>query len=206
MEIPPLTRMPKVLGGAAWESRDTVAHARGLLGQWLVVRDPLGATRSAQIVETEAYDGPLDRACHAAKGRTARTETMFGPSGHWYVYLCYGLHEMLNLVTGPIDYPAAVLIRGVAGVSGPGRLTRQFGLGRHYNGRPASVATGLWIESDGTVVPDDRVAVTPRIGVDYAGPEWAGKPWRFVWRNPNRPQVSQLHHAGAQDSSRSTAP
>ncbi|RME71659.1 MAG: DNA-3-methyladenine glycosylase [Verrucomicrobia bacterium] len=160
--------------------RDTVAIARRLLGCWLVVKVD-GAWRAHRISEVEAYDGPEDRACHASRGRTRRTEVMFAPGGVWYVYLIYGMHEMLNLVTGPADYPAAVLIRGVDGISGPGRLTRALGIDRRFNGRPATRETGLFIEDDGFVVPEGEVRVTPRIGVDYAGPEWAGKPWRFVW-------------------------
>ena len=117
---------------------------------------------------------------------------MFGPAGVWYVYLCYGMHEMLNLVTRGKDYPAAVLIRGVLEtdgegeplrrITGPGRTTKALGVRRgEFNGRPAHRETGLWI-SPGVAVPDAGVEVTPRIGVDYAGPEWAAMPWRFVWK------------------------
>ncbi len=169
---------------SAWRGTDTVGHARALLGKWLVIADAAGGRRRTRIVETEAYDGPDDRACHASRGRTPRTEVMFGPSGHWYVYLCYGMHEMLNLVTGPAGYPAAVLVRGVSEFSGPGRLTKRLGIDRRFNCRPARRATGLWLEDDGLLVPDDAVQCTPRIGVDYAGSEWAAKPWRFVWRTP----------------------
>ncbi|WP_225919206.1 DNA-3-methyladenine glycosylase [Actomonas aquatica] len=170
-----------------WSSRETVAHARALLGKWLVVAgsESDGARTAVsrwRITETEAYDGPEDRACHAARGRTARTEVMFGAPGCWYVYLCYGIHEMLNLVTGPKDYPAAVLIRGVEGVVGPGRLTKRLGIGRALNGAAAGRACGLWLEDDGLVVREEEVTSTPRVGIDYAGPEWAAKPWRFVWR------------------------
>lgn len=144
--------------------------------------------RRARITETEAYHGPDDRACHASKGRTARTEVMFGPAGRWYVYLCYGIHEMLNLVTGPEGWPAAVLIRGVEGLSGPGRVTRALGIGRALNGTRADVdgAAGVaaWIESateaEGPVPAADIVA-GPRVGVDYAGLQWAAQPWRFRW-------------------------
>jgi len=132
------------------------------------------------ITEVEAYDGEKDLACHAARGRTQRTGVMYGPGGHWYVYLCYGMHEMLNLVVGPREWPAAVLIRGVAGIAGPGRLTRAMGIGREINGRPATPPTGLHLEDRGVRVPRRFVLATPRIGVGYAGPYWAGVPWRFT--------------------------
>ncbi len=160
---------------------DTVAHARELLGKRLVIAEADGRRRVVRIVETEAYDGREDRASHAFRGRTGRNAVMFGEPGYWYVYLCYGIHEMLNLVTGPRDYPAAVLVRGVSGFSGPGRLTRQLGINRRFNAQAARRATGLWLEDDGLRVPDSEVVCTARIGVAYAGPEWAAKPWRFVW-------------------------
>jgi DNA-3-methyladenine glycosylase len=139
-----------------------------------------GRLESQVITEVEAYDGPRDLACHASKGRTTRTEVMFGGAGVWYVYLCYGIHEMLNLVTGPPDYPAAVLIRGLHKVSGPGRLTKALGITRLLNGTPAVETGGLWIAESGLVIPRRDIMATPRIGVDYAGPVWAAKPWRFV--------------------------
>ena len=143
-------------------------------------RDANGRVESQVITEVEAYDGPDDLACHASKGRTARTAVMFSPGGVWYVYLCYGIHEMLNLVTGPENYPAAVLIRGLRQVNGPGRLTRALGITRELNGTPVAEQSGLWIAESQIVIPRRAVTATPRIGVDYAGPLWAGKPWRFV--------------------------
>ena len=134
------------------------------------------------ITEVEAYDGERDMACHARNGRTARNAVMYAPGGVWYVYLCYGVHELLNLVTGPRGYPAAVLIRGVDRASGPGRLTRALRIDRRLNGTPASPEGGLWIEDRGVRVPRGAIQTTPRIGVDYAGPVWARKPWRFVLR------------------------
>ncbi len=133
------------------------------------------------ITEVEAYDGERDLACHAAKGRTRRTETLYGPGGHWYVYLCYGVHEMLNLVVGPPGWPAAVLIRGVDGISGPGRLTRALGIGRSLDGAAAQPASGLWLEDRGGNAALRRIRASRRIGVDYAGPVWAGKLWRFTF-------------------------
>lgn len=131
------------------------------------------------IVETEAYHGPADLACHASKGRTARTEVMFAPGGRWYVYLCYGIHEMLNLVTGPVDFPAAVLIRGVEQITGPGRLTRRLAIDRGLNGQLALPESGLHLEDHGIEVSRQHILAGPRVGVEYAGPVWARKPWRF---------------------------
>ena len=159
---------------------DTVALARELLGRHLVRRRPDGTTEARLITEVEAYHGESDLACHASKGRTKRTETLYAAGGIWYVYLCYGIHEMLNLVVGPPEHPAAVLIRGVEGFPGPGRLTRALGIDRRLNGRPATRASGLWIEDRGGPVRRDAIRASPRIGVDYAGPVWARKPWRFV--------------------------
>jgi DNA-3-methyladenine glycosylase len=131
------------------------------------------------VTEIEAYDGERDLACHASKGRTKRTEVMYQPGGVWYVYLCYGVHEMLNLVTGPADYPAAVLIRGVADIAGPGRLTRSLEINRRLNGLAAHPSSGLFLEDDGLEIPRRQIKAGPRVGVDYAGPVWAKKPWRF---------------------------
>ena len=161
------------------QSRATVALARGLLGKYLV-RSRGGRRTAHLITEVEAYHSSRDRACHASRGRTRRTETLFAAGGVWYVYLCYGVHEMLNLVTGPRDFPAAVLIRGVDGIAGPGRVTRALGVDRRLNGAPCAPRSGLWIEDRGVRVPRGAIVATPRIGVAYAGPVWARKPWRFV--------------------------
>ncbi|MBC2605848.1 DNA-3-methyladenine glycosylase [Pelagicoccus albus] len=172
--------MARILKPAEFTSADTVRLARELIGKQLVRTDT--ATRIVQrlrIIETEAYDGPEDLACHASKGRTTRTEVMFGPAGHWYVYLIYGMHQMLNLVTGPQDYPAAILIRGLESVSGPGRLTKRLGIGKELNSLPAKRQSGLHLE-DAPRVDDALVKATPRIGIDYAGPDWSQRPYRFV--------------------------
>jgi DNA-3-methyladenine glycosylase len=172
--------MRRVVKAKVLRTKKTVVLARWLLGK-VLVRARRGRETAVLITEVEAYDGPRDRASHASRGRTPRNRVMFAPGGCWYVYLCYGVHEMLNLVTGPRDYPAAILIRGLAGVTGPGRVTRALGIGRALNGRPASPAAGLWIEDRSLRVPRQLVQATPRIGVPYAGPEWAGKKWRFYF-------------------------
>ncbi len=125
--------------------------------------------------------GLRDLACHAARGRTPRNSVMFGPPGHWYVYFCYGMHWMLNIVTGDEGYPAAVLLRGAGPWVGPGRLTKGLAIDKLQNGCPARKAEGLWIEDRGLRVPRSRVATTPRIGIDYAG-DWAARPYRYVAR------------------------
>ncbi|HEY8993139.1 MAG TPA: DNA-3-methyladenine glycosylase [Lacunisphaera sp.] len=161
------------------QDKNTVAIARWLLGKVLVRTMPDGETSRHVITEVEAYHGESDLACHASKGRTKRTEVMYKSGGRWYVYLCYGVHEMLNLVTGPADHPSAILIRGLDTVSGPGRLTKRLGIGRELNGALADSASGLHLEDEGVIIPRRRIKAGPRIGVDYAGPVWAAKPWRF---------------------------
>lgn len=164
----------------AFHDRDPLKLARALLGMDLVhvVR---GRARVGRIVETEAYVGPHDLACHSSKGRTKRTEVMFGPPGHAYLFLVYGMHLCVNVVTGD---GAAVLIRalepreGMKGLrtDGPGRLTRALGLSLELNATPLDRAP-LFI-SEGEPLPARHVEVSRRIGVDYAG-EWAEKPFRF---------------------------
>ncbi|MFM7750937.1 MAG: DNA-3-methyladenine glycosylase [Opitutaceae bacterium] len=169
-----------VVSTAVLQRRATVTQARWLLGKHLVRRHADGRIEARVITETEAYDGESDLACHARVGRTPRTEVMYAAGGVWYVYLIYGVHEMLNLVVGPAEWPAAVLIRGLEGVSGPGRLTRALGIGRHLNGATAcDPGSGLWIEDRGVRAAPRTVVAGPRVGVEFAGPVWAAKPWRF---------------------------
>lgn len=170
--------MARVLRPAEFQGKDTVALARSLLGK-VLVRTTAGGRVERVICEVEAYDSERDLACHASKGRTKRTEVMYRAGGVWYVYLCYGMHEMLNLVTGPADYPAAVLIRGVEGIVGPGRLTKRLAIDRALNAVAAHPQHGLHLEDHGIVVPRPFIEAGPRVGVGYAGPIWAAKPWRF---------------------------
>ena len=159
-------------------ARSALVVARQLLGKVLVRRvDERELT--APITETEAYIGPHDLACHASKGRTSRTEVMFGPAGCWYVYFIYGIHWMLNVVTNDVDHPAAVLIRGAGEWTGPARLTKAMAIDKSLNGAEASRSSGLWIEDRGIKIAPGAIERTPRIGVDYAG-HWADRPYRFV--------------------------
>jgi DNA-3-methyladenine glycosylase len=156
------------------EAAETVAP--GLLGKTLVRRIN-GKRLALTITETEAYLGPHDLACHAARGRTVRTEVMYGPPGTLYMYFVYGLHWMLNVVTGQEGYPAAVLIRAAGDISGPAKLTRALAIDGALNGRTAGPEAGLWFESG---KPPARIVATPRIGVAYAGPRWSSRKLRFV--------------------------
>ncbi len=170
--------MQRIIIPADLQAKNTVALARWLLGK-VLVRTRNGEREAGVITEVEAYHGESDLACHASKGRTGRTEVMYRAGGCWYVYLCYGVHEMLNLVTGPVGHPAAVLIRGLETVSGPGRLTKRLAIDRKLNGAPVDPASGLHLEDLGLKIPRARLRCGARIGVDYAGPVWAAKPWRF---------------------------
>ncbi len=153
--------------------------AQDLIGKYLV-RKERGKESVFMITEVEAYEGCEDKASHASRGRTKRNEIMFGSAGIFYVYLVYGMYEMLNIVTGKKDYPAAVLIRGVKEISGPGRLTKSLKIKRLLNGKKVARESGLWIEDRGEKVPKNRIKKTPRIGVDYAGAVWSQKYYRFV--------------------------
>ena len=130
------------------------------------------------ITEVEAYIGSEDKASHASKGETPRTKVMFGKPGYWYVYLIYGVHYCLNIVTEEKGYPAAVLIRSVEGISGPGRVSKYFCIDTRFNALSASKKTRLWIEDRGVVIPRGKIRSGKRIGIDYAG-KWKDKLWRF---------------------------
>ena len=171
----PLSSQPLA---AAFYDRPADRVARDLLGTRLVVRAPDGTLTRHVVFETEAYLGAHDLACHGSKGITKRNAVMFGPAGHWYVYLCYGMHWMLNIVTGAEGVPAAVLIRGAGAFVGPGRVTRGLGIDGSFDGLSAGRRAGLWLEA-GEPIPPRSICRTPRIGVGYAG-AWAEKPLRFV--------------------------
>lgn len=172
--------MSKVLS-RQYFSRPTVQVARSLIGKYLV-RSLAGREVAGRIIEVEAYVGPGDKACHASKGKTPRTEVMFGPSGMAYVYLIYGMHHCLNVVTEREEFPAAVLIRAIEVdgvlIDGPGRLCRALQIDRSLNRVDLTTQEALWFEDRGGRILRGQVAALPRIGVDYAG-VWARKPWRF---------------------------
>jgi DNA-3-methyladenine glycosylase len=199
-------------------ARSSVALARALLGT-LLVRDAREGRTSGIIVETEAYGGPEDAASHARAGRTARTAPMFGPAGHAYVYLVYGLHHCLNAVAERDGIAGAVLIRGAAPVegldlmrhrrgrphdadarlaAGPARLCQAFGIDRDLDGADLTAGRALWLEAgDAGALDPGRVVTGPRVGVGYAGGDWAGRPWRFGLRDHpslSRPFPDLLPH------------
>ncbi|MDP3996741.1 MAG: DNA-3-methyladenine glycosylase [bacterium] len=170
--------MRKVLNGSFY-NRPVLTVAEELLGKYLV-RQSAGKRLAFLITEVEGYDGEKDLACHARRGKTKRTAVMYGEAGHWYVYLCYGMYWMLNIVTGPVGYPAAVLIRGVSSHGGPGKLTRELKIGKSFNSKKAAPEKGLWIEDRGVRVMPEKILKTARVGISYAGPLWSKKKWRFV--------------------------
>ena len=184
--------------GRSFFRRSALVVARDLIGR-ILVRESNGVRLSGRILETEAYHGPSDRACHASRGRTARTEPMFWPGGYAYIYLVYGMHLCFNVVTGEEGFPSAVLVRALQPLEGqesmaknsprcrprdlcrgPGRLSRALGLSREDD-RTDLCRRGLHLEA-GAAVDGGLIARGKRIGVDYAG-DWADRLWRMGWRD-----------------------
>lgn len=157
--------------------RDVLEVAPSLLGQHLVRIGPGGTRAIYVITETEAYRGEEDQACHASKGRTPRTEVMFGEGGHIYMYLIYGMHWMMNVVTGTVGTPQAVLFRGLREADGPGKLTRLVGVDRGFYGEDLVSSERIWIEESGS---RPEYTTAPRVGIDYAAEPWKSKAWRFL--------------------------
>jgi DNA-3-methyladenine glycosylase len=162
--------------GYDFYKRDVLKLAPALLGQYLVCVSEEGIVSRFIITETEAYRGEEDIACHASKGRTARTEIMYDRGGRLYIYLIYGVYWMMNVVAGEKNQPQAALIRGIQGFEGPGKLTRALGIDKTYYGEDLVRSNRIWITESG-IMP--KIITTPRIGIEYAG-EWKNKPWRFV--------------------------
>ncbi|MBE6594579.1 MAG: DNA-3-methyladenine glycosylase [Ruminococcaceae bacterium] len=165
-----------ILGEDFW-ARPATELAPILLGKWLCVKLD-GVLHRHRITETECYFGEEDTACHAHKGKTPRTEVLYRAGGITYVYLCYGIHSLLNLVTGPEGHPEAVLIRGIEGASGPGRVTKLLALSCRQNALPLTPECGIWVEDDGSPTPSFEAL--PRVGIGYASPEDIRRPWRFL--------------------------
>ncbi len=204
-----MSKQTHILPRDFYLSSDVVQLGRDLLGKWLVTQ--IGAQRcAARIVETEAYRGPDDKACHAYGNRfTARTSAMFKAGGHAYVYLCYGIHHLFNIVTGPEGSPHAVLIRAVEPLenldimlkrrnferarpqlcAGPGVLTKALGIHTGHSGLDLCAARSqIWLEEHHKEVPAKQIVASPRVGVQYAE-ECASWPWRFrikgnAWTSP----------------------
>lgn len=196
----PAERQMSVLN-ASFYIQPTLTVARQLLGKKLV-RQLNGQILSGIVVETEAYIGEKDSACHASKGKTPRTEVMFGPPGRAYVYLVYGLHSMLNVVTEVDGFPGAVLIRAIEPLeglesmqvqrqktglhltNGPAKLCQAFAIDRKLNRHDLTLGNTTWIE-DHRPIEDELISTGPRIGITYAAIEDQRAPWRF-WIRGNR--------------------
>jgi len=157
-------------------TRDVLDVAPDMPGKIICIKMTDGGTARYEITEVEAYRGTEDKACHASKGRTSRTEIMFQEGGRLYIYLIYGMYWMLNIVTGEKDNPQAVLIRGLETLKGPGVLTKSLGIDKSYNSEDIVTSERLWFEDAGIVRP---VKTSSRIGIDYAGEYWKERPWRY---------------------------
>ncbi len=200
--------------------RPTVVVAQGLLGMLLLRRDVSGVTTGGIIVETEAYGGPEDRASHARAGRTRRTAPMFGSPGYAYVYLIYGLHSCLNVVTEKEGAAGAVLLRAILPTvgseairarrnrpgeltarlaAGPARLCQALGVDRTWDGHDLTAGKELWLarpsSEELTATLAGGVVSGPRIGVAYAGEGWAERRWRFGLRS--HPALSRAFRASS---------
>ena len=155
--------------------RPCLTVARALVGKVLAHRMPDGRVLRLRISETEAYCGEADTACHAHKGRTKRTEVLYADAGTIYVYLCYGIHWLLNIVTGDLEDPQAVLIRACVEAPGPGKLTKKLQVTGELN-RCSVFGEELWVEDDGFAC---EVVTDKRVGIGYAAREDQDKLWRF---------------------------
>lgn len=182
-----------------FQGEDVVQLSKSLLGKFLATEIE-GIRTIGKIVEVEAYDGTIDKACHAyLNKRTKRTEIMFAQGGHAYVYLCYGIHHLFNIVTASAGIPHAILLRGIEPVenidtmlarrnmqklqfrltAGPGVLSKAMGISTALNGiNLIAPNSPIWLEDRGLIIADEDIIAAPRIGVDYAE-ECALWPWRF---------------------------
>lgn len=157
--------------------RDCLDVAPELVGKILVHRLADGTLLKERIFETEAYRGEEDKACHASKGKTERTEILYGESGMIYIYLCYGIHWLMNIVTGEKDNPQCVLVRAGEIHNGPAKLTKYMQIDGSFNNCKICGNPDIWIEDDG-FRPEIKTA--PRVGIDYAGDYWKNMEWRFI--------------------------
>ncbi len=158
--------------------KDVLDVAPELLGMYIVRKYDNGKIKRFKITETEAYGGEEDLACHCSKGKTKRTEIMYDEAGKIYVYLIYGMYWMLNFVCADKNNPQAVLIRGIEGFDGPGKLTKALQIDKSFYGEDLQNSNRIWIEKGNT----EKVKITTdtRIGIDYAGEIWKNKKWRFI--------------------------
>ena len=162
----------------AFFHRPCLEVAQDLVGKLLVRQTPQGIV-TMRISETEAYCGESDTACHAHKGRTKRTEVMYAKAGTMYIYLCYGIHWLMNIVTGEEDVPEAVLIRACVDANGPGKLTKKLSITGELNGQSVCEDNRLWIADDGYYC---EIYTDKRVGIAYAAQEDQDRLWRFIMK------------------------
>ncbi len=166
----------KILGEDFFR-RDVLEVAPELVGKLIVRTLDDGTEISLRITEAEAYRGEEDTACHASKGRTARTGILYGKAGTIYVYLCYGMHWLMNAVTGEEEQPQAVLFRACEVYDGPAKLTKKLGIDKSFNGESFCGNPRIRIEDDGY---RPEIVTLPRVGIDYADPKDRDALWRFA--------------------------
>lgn len=157
--------------------RPAIELAPALVGV-LLCRDIDGTVVKRRITETECYMGEEDLACHASKGKTNRTAVLYEEGGICYVYLIYGMYNLLNIVSGKKDHPEAVLIRCCEGLNGPGKLSKFMQIDRSFNRESIITSNRIWLEEDGL---KPNIVEKPRVGIDYAGEYWKNIPWRFCF-------------------------
>ena len=158
-------------------SRDCLEVAPDLVGKILVHKLPDGILIKERITETEAYRGEEDKACHASKGKTERTKILYGESGMIYIYLCYGIHWLMNITTGEKENPQCVLIRAGEIHNGPAKLTKYMQINGSFNNSKICGNPEIWIEDDGFRI---GIKTASRVGIDYAGDYWKNIEWRFI--------------------------
>jgi len=172
-------------------NRDVLDVAPDLIGKIIIVNPDGTHERRFMITEVEAYRGREDKACHASKGRTPRTEIMFHEGGMIYVFFVYGMYWMFNIVTGVADDPQAVLIRGVEGITGPGRVARELGINRTFYGEDLVISERIRVSDTGKAA---TYMTQPRVGIDYAGEPWKSKQWRYLFREePLLPESGKVY-------------
>lgn len=159
--------------------QDVLEVAPNLIGKLLVRKLDDGTIIKTRITETEAYKGEEDTACHARFGKTERNKYMYENGGITYIYLCYGIHYLLNIVTGKENEPQAVLIRGTKDYNGPGKLTKALSIGKDLNGIDLTTSNELWIEDDGYQA---EYITDKRVGIDYACDYYKNINWRFIMK------------------------
>ena len=165
--------------GEEFFHRDCLEVAPHLVGK-VIVSKIGGEEVRVRISETEAYRGEEDTACHAHKGRTPRTEVLYGKSGTVYIYLCYGMHWLMNVITGEEGQPQGVLFRAGVDYNGPAKLTKKLGVTKEQNKTSFTDSDVLWIEDDGFKC---KIRTDKRVGINYATEEYINKQWRFILDN-----------------------